>query len=104
MPLNSVKSLLPDIADCADNENLLHNRPTSFRYNLKALLARFPSLQIDKYISCYFHSYDFLAKLHIFPMKNVRYSTFFIFIALKGYIKGKNILTCTVGRIPIVSE
>ena len=64
IPLNSVKSLLPDIADCAD--------------------VLFPSLQVVQYISCNFHSYEFVAKLHIFPMKKVRYCTFLMFIILKG--------------------
>ena len=45
-------------------------------------LAIFPSLQVVKYISRYFHSYEFVAKLHIFPMKNVTLRTFLIFIIL----------------------
>ena len=47
------------------------------------LLSLFPCLQVrKKYISRYFHSYSFVAKLHIFPMKNVTLRTFLIFIVL----------------------
>ena len=55
-------------------------------------LALFPSLQGGKYISRYFHFYDFMAKLHIFPIKNVTFCTFLIFIILKREIL-TNLLT-----------
>ena len=45
-------------------------------------LAIFPSLQVVKYISRYFYSYEFMAKLLVFHMKNVTLRTFLIFIIL----------------------
>ena len=56
-----------------------HVSPISCRQDIG---ADFSSLQVVKYTSCNFHSYEFVAKLLIFPMKNVILRTFLIFIIL----------------------
>ena len=57
--------------------------------------AVFPSLQVVKYISRYFHSYEFVANLHIFPMKNVTFRTFLAFVILQGE-RLTNLLTTVI--------
>ena len=73
-----LKTLLAKFSQCP---RLTHLACSLHHQGLPSL-ALFPSLQFVKYISCNFHSYEFVAKLHIFPMKNVELCTFLVFIGL----------------------